>query len=172
MRHVSVLYLDIDGTVRKGKEELGRFVNTAADVEVYAEVPELLAGYKALEWRIVGISNQGGIGLGYMSEQDCLEAMVETNRQCGFAMDKIIYCAHKPEDDCECRKPKSAMIVRARDYLFQQFGEVAPLFRSIFVGDMDVDRETAQRAGMPFLLAETWRTGTHLEGERLRWTMG
>jgi D-glycero-D-manno-heptose 1,7-bisphosphate phosphatase len=37
-----VLYLDLDGTVRKGYDELGRFVNTKEDVEVFPEVPAIL----------------------------------------------------------------------------------------------------------------------------------
>jgi hypothetical protein len=37
---VPVLYLDLDGTVRKGKDELGRFVNGPDDVELFPEVPD------------------------------------------------------------------------------------------------------------------------------------
>jgi len=37
-RRVPVLYLDLDGTVRHGKTELGRFVNHASDVVVFPEV--------------------------------------------------------------------------------------------------------------------------------------
>jgi hypothetical protein len=35
-RQVRVLYLDLDGTVRKGSDELGRFVNGPEDVECAA----------------------------------------------------------------------------------------------------------------------------------------
>lgn len=36
-----VLYIDLDGTVRKGFGELGKFVNFASDVEIFPKVREL-----------------------------------------------------------------------------------------------------------------------------------
>lgn len=59
MRETPILYLDIDGTVRKRFDELGKFVNKASDVVVFPEVPALLSKYKEAGWRIVGISNHG-----------------------------------------------------------------------------------------------------------------
>lgn len=42
-RAVPVLYLDIDGTVREGKDDpLGRFVNGPADVRVFPEAVEMM----------------------------------------------------------------------------------------------------------------------------------
>src|SRR4051812_18003316 len=88
---VPVLYLDLDGTVRKGKDELGHFVNNASEVEVFPEVPALLANYKRQGWRIIGVSNQGGIALGYLTLKDCGELMAETQRQCNGLFDKITW---------------------------------------------------------------------------------
>lgn len=160
---VPVLWTDIDGTIRWGKDELGRFVNTADDVRVFDGVADLLSEYKALGWRIIGISNQGGIGLGRMTMDECFAAMGETQRQCNMAFDKIVFCAHSPYDDCPCRKPKIEMILHTKQWLFQQYGEVYPSHIGLFVGDRPEDETCAANAGIPFLPADKWRTGEHLQ---------
>lgn len=167
---VSVLYCDIDGTIRHGKDELGRFVNTAEDVTVFPEVPDLLLGYKDLGWRIVGVSNQGGIALGHMTMDDCFAAMRETQIQCKMAFTKIVFCAHSPYDDppCPCRKPGIAMIMESRMWMFQNLGESYPMHMGLFVGDRPEDETCAANAGLPFLWAEEWRKGEHLNALQLR----
>lgn len=166
---VPVLYLDIDGTVRKGKDELGRFVNTAEDVQVFDEVPELLYKYKELGYRIVGISNQGGIALGYMSMETCARAMLETQKQSGLAFDKIAWCAHHPDASdpemarCWCRKPKPGLIIESALSLAELHGEIYPPHMGLFVGDMDSDRLCAENAGLNFMNAAEWREGKHLK---------
>jgi D-glycero-D-manno-heptose 1,7-bisphosphate phosphatase len=166
---VPVLYLDIDGTVRKGKDELGHFVNTKDDVQIFEGVPALLWEYKRLGWRVVGVSNQGGIALGYMSMQDCLAAMSETHRQTGNAFDKLVWCAHHPDAEdpemavCWCRKPKPGLIIEAALDLSQKNDEIYPPHLGLFVGDMDSDRQCAENAGLRFMDAAEWRTGTHLK---------
>lgn len=166
---VPVLYLDIDGTVRKGKDELGYFVNTADQVQVFDEVPDLLFQYKQLGWRIVGISNQGGIALGYIDMQTCAQAMAETNRQCLNAFSKIAWCSHHPDADdpemavCWCRKPKIGLIIESALDMVRATGEIYPPHMGLFVGDMESDLHCAHSAGLRFMDAAEWRAGKHLE---------
>lgn len=165
---VPVLYLDLDGTVRKGKDELGYFVNTPEEVQVFDEVPDLLFHYKQLGWRIIGISNQGGIALGYMDMATCARAMAETQRQCRNAFDKIVWCSHHPDAldlelaVCWCRKPKIGLIVESALHLARMTGEIYPPHMGLFVGDMDSDRLCAENAGLYFMDAAEWRAGKHL----------
>lgn len=161
---VPVLWCDIDGTIRWGKDELGRFVNTKDDVRVFDEVPDLLLGYKALGWRIIGASNQGGIALGHMTMDDCFAAMAETQRQCENAFDKIVFCAHSPYDNpgCPCRKPKIGMIIQTREWLSQNHGELYPNHLGLVTGDRPEDEMMAANANIPYLLASRWREGHHL----------
>lgn len=166
---VAVLYLDLDGTVRKGKDQLGYFVNTADQVEVFPEVPELLRKYKDLGYRIVGISNQGGIALGYMTAEACVDAMIETNKQCNDAFDRIAWCAHHPDAsdpeiaNCWCRKPKPGLIIETAMDMAQDYDEFYSVHMSLFVGDMVTDAECAANAGIRFMNACEWRKGKHLE---------
>lgn len=167
---VPVLYLDLDGTVRHGKDQLGRFVNGPEDVHVFDGVPELLQEYKKRGWRIVGISNQGGIALGHVSMMTCVYAMDETNRQCGRVFDKISWCSHHPQANdpemavCWCRKPRIGLIVETALDLSHRNKEIYPPHLGVFVGDMDTDRECAENAGLEFVEASVWRGGSHLWG--------
>lgn len=168
---VPVLYCDIDGTIRWGKDELGRFVNTKQDVRVFDEVPDLLQAYKDLGYRIVGVSNQGGIALGHMTFRDCLEAMQETQMQCRSAFDKLVWCSHHPNADtpemsvCWCRKPRAGMVFEAAWVMSGQFlGEIYPPHLGVFVGDRPEDEQCAENAGLRFVDAQAWRNGDHLDG--------
>lgn len=166
---VPVLYTDIDGTVRLGKDELGYFVNTADQVQVFPGIADLLWRYKRLGWRIVGISNQGGIALGHMDMKTCAEAMIETQRQCHGAFDKMAWCSHHPDADtpemavCWCRKPKAGLVIESALNLSECHNEIYPPHLGLFVGDRPEDKQCAQNAGLKFIPADEWRKGEHLQ---------
>lgn len=167
-RRVHVLYLDLDGTVRHGYDELGRFVNCAEDVRVFDGVPDLLQRYKAAGWRIVACSNQGGIALGHMTLDQCMDAMAETYRQCKGAFDRITFCRHHPDAVigdlavCWCRKPRPGMVIEAALAMMQQHpDETYPPYLGLFVGDRSEDSGCAENAGLSFMSAADWRAGKH-----------
>lgn len=173
-RRVPVLFLDIDGTVRESKDDpLGRFVNGPEDVRVFPGVPELLQAYKALGWRIVGVSNQGGVALGLVSLQAVAEAMQETWKQCGHMFDKIAFCIHHPDATepemavCWCRKPRIGLALDAlfemHDRLARQgIHEIYPPHLGLFVGDRDEDAACAHGLNVRFMPAVEWRNGRHM----------
>jgi D-glycero-D-manno-heptose 1,7-bisphosphate phosphatase len=96
---VPLLILDIDGTVREGKQDaLGRFVNGPEDVRVFPAAVARMREWKTKGGRMIGVSNQGGVALGYVTRERVTAAMEETNRQCGYIMDHILFCPHAPWD--------------------------------------------------------------------------
>jgi D-glycero-D-manno-heptose 1,7-bisphosphate phosphatase len=165
---VPVLYCDIDGTIRWGKDELGRFVNGPEDVYVFDGVPELLWRYKRAGWRIIGVSNQGGIALGHQTMVNCMRAMAETQRQTRFAFDKLSWCPHHPDAKdpemavCWCRKPKAGLVIEAALSLSEQTGELYPPHLGLFIGDRFEDTECARAASLDFMAAARWREGEHI----------
>lgn len=165
---VPVLYCDLDGTIRHGKDELGRFVNGPKDVVVFPEVPTLFRAYKKLGWRIIGISNQGGIALGHMNPMTCVRAMDETHKQCKFMFDKIAWCSHHPNAMdpemaiCWCRKPRAGLVIETAWDLAGRTGEIYPPHLGLFVGDRPEDEGCAENAGLRFMAADEWRKGHHL----------
>lgn len=166
---VPVLYLDLDGTVRMGYDELGKFVNGPEDVHVFPGVPELLARYKNLGWRIIGCSNQGGIALGHMTMENCTAAMIETQKQCNNLFDKIAWCMHHPDAKdpemavCWCRKPRPGLVIETALELARATDELYPPHLAIFIGDRPEDEGCADTAGILFMRAIDWRAGKHIE---------
>lgn len=165
LRPVPLLFLDIDGTVRKGKEHLGRFVNGPEDVEVFDEAAGRMRQWRQLGGRIAGVSNQGGIALDIVDEDLIGAAMVETDQQVEHLFDVIRFCHHHPDGKppygrvCWCRKPGFGLLVGIVVELGHQYpGEYYPHEMMLFVGDRPEDKACAEAAGIGFLDAEIWRT--------------
>lgn len=161
---VPILYLDLDGTVRQGKDDaLGRFVNSPDDVVVFPEAVSQMRAWKAQGGRIVGVSNQGGIALGIVMLQAVSDAMWETQKQTGHLFDKILWCQHHPNADtpemarCWCRKPSPGLVIEGALNLAARYGEIYPPHMALFVGDRDEDQECARIASIDFMRADKWR---------------
>jgi D-glycero-D-manno-heptose 1,7-bisphosphate phosphatase len=164
-RAVPVLYLDLDGTVREGKDDaLGRFVNGPQDVRVFPEALGMMRRWKAAGGRIAGVSNQGGIALGIVSYQAVAAAMMETQRQCDGLFDLITLCRHHPDaadpvmGRCWCRKPSAGAVIEAAYGLADRYpGEIYPPHLALFVGDRPEDKQCAANAAIDFEWAADWR---------------
>lgn len=160
-----MLYLDIDGTVREGKDDpLGKFVNGPEDVRVFPEAVEMMRRWKTGGGRIIGVSNQGGIALGIVAERQVQAAMMETHRQAKELFDKIAYCRHHPNAAdpemarCWCRKPKAGLLIEsALDLAERCRGEIYPPYMGLMVGDRAEDQACAEAAGLDFQWAADWR---------------
>lgn len=162
-RRVPLLVVDLDGTIRHGKDELGHFVNAPEDVVIFPEALELLRRWKQAGGRIVAVSNQGGIALGHMTMQACAETMLRTWQLTDQLIDKIAWCSHHPAAAdpewarCWCRKPAPGLLIEAALELAAKHGEIYPPYMGLFVGDRDEDAECARLAGFDFCLADQWR---------------
>lgn len=163
-KRVPVLYLDLDGTVRKGFDELGRFVNSADDVELFPRMAERLFSWKQKGYRLVAVTNQGGIATGQVSEADVRNALVRTQQLSGNAFDAVFMCQHHPDAhdpewrNCFCRKPKIGMLVLATQFLSERFpDEMYPPHLALMVGDRIEDMHCAVAADVKFQWAEKWR---------------
>jgi D-glycero-D-manno-heptose 1,7-bisphosphate phosphatase len=162
-KSVPLLGLDLDGTVRHGLDELGRFVNGPDDVVVFPEAVELMRRWKSGGGRIVAVSNQGGIALGHMSPVDCANAMLRTNELAGGLFDKMCWCSHHPQAShpemarCWCRKPSPGLLIEGALNLAEHFGEYYPPYMGLFVGDRPEDEQCAKLAGFDFMWAADWR---------------
>lgn len=163
MAATALLVLDLDGTVRKGFDELGRFVNGPADVEVFPEAVKLMREWKKRGGWIIGASNQGGISLGHCSMEAVSAAMLETYRQCHRLFDKIAFCRHHPEAKdpefarCWCRKPAPGLVIESALALTIGTDLFFPPHMGLFVGDRDEDRRCAEILSMDFMWAKDWR---------------
>jgi D-glycero-D-manno-heptose 1,7-bisphosphate phosphatase len=101
---------------------------------------ELLDRLRAVGLPLAVVSNQSGVGRGYITlrEVDAVNRRVDDllGPFAGFFV-----CPHAPEDDCECRKPKPKLILDAARAL-----GVDPSC-CVVVGDRESDVEAARNAG-------------------------
>lgn len=150
-----ILFCDLDGTVRHGKDELGRFVNTAEDVVIFPDALELIGKWRRAGGVAVGVTNQGGVGLGYITKSEHARITARTQDESG--LDHIVSCIHGPDDGCWCRKPMAGLIFQALDWVSDVCGDFPPRSKCLMVGDRDEDYLTAAKACVPFLSARNWR---------------
>jgi rfaE bifunctional protein nucleotidyltransferase chain/domain len=135
-----LVLLDRDGTLIRDVPFLG----DPSRVELMPGVGEGLAALQGAGFALAIVTNQQGIGIGYLQT----EQMIAVNQQIfrllrlnSVQISRILYCPHTAADDCGCRKPKSGMIERA----MREFGVSAG--QTFMVGDSPWDAAAGRAAG-------------------------
>jgi histidinol-phosphate phosphatase family protein len=101
--------------------------------------------------RTAVISNQSGVGRGLITERQ-LRSVNERVEELLGPLGPWLICTHRPDDGCDCRKPRPGLILRAADRL-----GVEPE-RCAVVGDIGADVEAARAAGARAVLVPTAET--------------
>ena len=158
-RPVKLYVFDADGTLRRTTVPGLSCPNGPGDWELIPGVRERLS---RIEWGESGArfgvaTNQGGVGLGYLTLATARRLLVEMVVE-AFGVSpprgSIEICPHAPHLNCSCRKPNPEMLLR----LMRRFR--ASPDQTLYVGDMDRDREAARRACARFMWAHEffgWR---------------
>lgn len=143
----SALFLDLDGTVRETKS--GKPApNQPEDQVLMPNSKKIIKKYKDKGYKIIAVTNQGGIGLGYLTERQCQTCLFRLDQQLGGVFDKMLYSTGRPGSKDRRRKPNPGMILDAAKDLD------IDLQTSIMVGDRDSDEQAAKNAGVPFAWAD------------------
>lgn len=148
-----VAFLDRDGVINVDHGYVGKIDDFSWCEGVFKGLLRL----KELGFEIAIITNQSGIAKGYYSEQDFQKLtswmLGELEKQ-GISVLKVYHCPHDQKAQCECRKPKPGMILRAAS----EFG--IDLKNSILIGDKDSDIAAGLSAGVGknFKLGEDFAT--------------
>ena len=113
-------------------------------------------------------SNQDRVGYGCFSETLARDLLRQTARAATGRTPPdaaLQLCPHRPEEGCECRKPRPGMLLR----LMRLYG--VPPERTVFVGNSESDRQAAAAAGVAFLGGPTLFSSTGVpSGRRSRRT--
>lgn len=128
------VFFDRDGTLCRDAHYLNRW----KDFELFPDIDSLRL-LKEQGYLLIGISNQSGIGRGFVDEAFTREVNQLFVEKYGF--DDFFYCPHTPAECCACRKPEPGMLHDAR--LRYQID----LKHSFVVGDKDADMVLAQMVG-------------------------
>lgn len=141
MEKIKALFLDRDGVINKDHGYLYRI----EDFEFMPGIFAALRGFIELGFEIFVVTNQSGIGRKYYTQADfdkLSEYMINEFKAQGVNIKKIYHCPHTPDDNCECRKPKSGMFLKA----LSEFN--IDMKSSIMIGDKQSDIDAASGAGV------------------------
>lgn len=145
------IFLDRDGVINRNRLD---HVKSWAEFEFLPGVLDAVRRLAQLEWPVVVISNQAIVGRGLVSRQtmdEISEQMTSVVWSVGGRIDRVFYCPHRPEEHCECRKPRPGLLLNAASEMGLD------LTRSFFVGDAESDVRAAQAAGCRPVLVKTGR---------------
>ena len=137
------IFLDRDGVVNEIIYEIdGRIMSPATieQLKIIKGVKESIHKLKEIGFKIIVITNQPGIALGYLSKEKLEQINGFLKRDLGI--DEIYSCPHHPKitGKCDCRKPKIGLIKKAeKDFNID-------IKNSYFVGDSLSDIQTGKTA--------------------------
>ncbi len=147
-----LIIFDADGTLRRCTVPGQVCPNAGDQWELLPGVKEILSG---ISWGAPGrgrvafgiASNQAGISKGYLTAETAYRLLMDMALAAvGFRPieGSIRFCPHGKSEGCKCRKPGPLMLEQLMD-----FWGVEPE-QTLFVGDMESDRLTAENAGCDF----------------------
>jgi imidazoleglycerol-phosphate dehydratase/histidinol-phosphatase len=143
MTAARVLFIDRDGTLVE--EPPDEQVDSLQKIRLLPGVIPALLELKRAGYRFVLVSNQDGLGTetfpepAFREPQDFLRLLFASQ---GIEFDAEFFCPHRPQDGCECRKPRTGLLDA---YLREH--PIDPR-HSYVIGDRDTDLQLAANLGL------------------------
>jgi histidinol-phosphate phosphatase family protein len=153
MKSVRAVFLDRDGTIAPDVP----YCSHAEDFQLYPEAGLAIKLLKENGFKVIVITNQSGIARGYFTEETLGKIHNKLRnelKRCHTELDAIYYCPHHPDDGCECRKPDTALFIKAaKDNNID--------YKSSFViGDMPLDIIAGEKMGCKTVLIHHGNTNS------------
>lgn len=139
------VFLDRDGVLIED-------TNYPGDPEKIVFLPKIADAVRSLNekgYKVIVATNQSGVARGYFTEKEVKEINKKIEKKLGkegAKIDKFYYCPHHPDDNCECRKPKPGMLLKAKRDFNIDFK------KSYVIGDALKDVETGKKVGCKTIL--------------------
>lgn len=168
---MSTIFLDRDGVINENRAD---YVKHWDEFRFLPGSREAIAKLTQAGHRIVVCSNQAGVAKGIISietVEDIHARMLAAIREAGGVIEKVYYCPHGKEENCDCRKPRPGQLLRAS----RELG--LDMSNAVFVGDNSTDIEAGMAAGVHTILVlsglgmESLRTFQHQAVRPFRITM-
>jgi D-glycero-D-manno-heptose 1,7-bisphosphate phosphatase len=151
---MKAIFLDKDGTI--------------VDNSMYPEIPkndilveDIINGLTHLQkkgYKLFLVSNQSWIAKGKLTPEEVETIFVGLKNKLshyGINIEGHIYCPHRSEDLCHCRKPRPGMILELAKKHF------IDLNKSYIIGDMDEDILAGKNAGIKTILTLSGKRTHH-----------
>jgi D-glycero-D-manno-heptose 1,7-bisphosphate phosphatase len=145
------VFLDRDGVICENRPD---HVKTWDEFQFLPGAKNSLAALSRLGLAVVVVTNQAAIGRGIVpvsTVDEIHRRMMAEVAAFGGRIDRIMYCPHRPDENCGCRKPKAGMLLQAAN----EMG--IDLSRSYMIGDATSDLLAGQRVGCRTFMVLTGR---------------
>jgi HAD superfamily hydrolase (TIGR01662 family) len=150
---IQAAFIDRDGTIGG----TGHYIHPK-DFELFPVSKEALHLLKTAGLKIFALTNQHRISKGQATEQEFVDQFIS------YGFDDSYICPHSSDSNCECRKPKPGMLLKAA----QEYN--LDLHKCVVIGDVgDTDMLAAHAVGATKIIVKTgWGEGA-LNEYRYRW---
>lgn len=140
------IFLDRDGVLNKNRDD---YVKSIKELEIFPNIGEEISKLKMEGFLIIVITNQSVINRKIITIKE-LEEIHSTIQKflmkSKTSIDKFYFCPHRPDENCECRKPNPGLIRQA----INEFSIEAS--KSWMVGDSITDIQAGEKAGCKTIL--------------------
>jgi len=151
------VFLDRDGVLNKAYVRNGKPLSpdTVEEMVIVPDAAQALGRLRENGFRLVLVTNQPDVVRGRITREQV--AAMNAHVRANVPLDAIEVCLHDDADNCDCRKPKPGMLLRAAKR------EDIALDESFMIGDRWRDIEAGHAAGCRTILigdgySETFRT--------------
>ncbi|HDX3451638.1 TPA: bifunctional histidinol-phosphatase/imidazoleglycerol-phosphate dehydratase HisB [Campylobacter coli] len=158
-----ILFIDRDGTIIEEPKSDFQIDSLEKLRFEKGAIPTLLK-LKNFGFKFVLVSNQDGLGTQSFPKEDfeiAHQKMLDILQSCGIEFKDIFICPHFENENCECRKPKTALLdeyIKHNLYIKEQ---------SFVIGDRDTDMILASNLGVRGLKYSENLTWKEIEEEIL-----
>ena len=141
MNKLKTVFVDRDGVINQERSD---YVKSILELEIYPNVAKNIKLLKDAGFLVVVITNQSAVNRGIVTPEmiNQIHNSIQNHlKKHGTFLDGFYYCPHIPNENCNCRKPKSGLLEKAILELN------IDLNSSWMIGDRDSDIEAANSIG-------------------------
>lgn len=145
----AAIFLDRDGVINE--VIVDGYVTCWSEFRFVPGIIETLAELSVLGLPMIIVSNQAAVEKGILAPRDLADItrrFVARLNEEGARIDAVYYCPHTPEQACECRKPREALLRKAAD------DWRVDLTRSVLIGDSRSDMDAARATNCKAILLD------------------
>jgi len=159
MHTAKTVFVDRDGVINVNRPD---YVTCWSAFEFLPRSLPALALLADHGFEVVVVTNQSAVNRGLLSRARLAEIhaqMCATISHHGGGVRAVLYCPHRPDEGCVCRKPRPGLLLQAQHRL-----GVDPS-AAVLVGDHSADLEAARQAGCRSILVLSGRTSSWTDDE-------
>ena len=143
------IFLDRDGVINENRSD---YVKSWSEYRFLPGSLEAIAKLTQAGHRIIVCTNQAAIAKGLISFgtiEDIHDRMLAEIQRTGGAIERVYYCPHGKDENCDCRKPRPGLLLQASRELGLDLSD------AVLVGDSISDMCAGLAAGVHTILVLT-----------------